>query len=65
MHDYGHSVLAAFYYGNLTYPTHDPPKMGFLSTVPSDASDRMEAAVAAAGKVNNNFPGSLFDRLPR
>ncbi|KAF8885385.1 aspartic peptidase domain-containing protein [Gymnopilus junonius] len=50
------SVLSAFYYGNLTYPTHDPPKMGFLSTVPSDASDKMIAAVAAAAKANNNFP---------
>ena len=31
------SLLAAFYYGNITYPSHDPPKMGFLLTVPQDA----------------------------
>ncbi|KDR79313.1 hypothetical protein GALMADRAFT_243260 [Galerina marginata CBS 339.88] len=49
-------VLSSYYFGNLTYPSRDPPKMGFLSTVPSDAGDRMKAAVAAAAKADNNFP---------
>ena len=31
------SVLSTFYYGNLTYPSRGPPKLGFLSTVPPDA----------------------------
>ena len=30
-------LLVAFYYGNITYPSHDPPKMGFLLTDPQDA----------------------------
>ena len=56
------STLATFYYGNMSYPSKDPPKLGFLSTVPSDASSRMQSAASAAAKANNNFPGmfSLF-----
>ncbi|KAA1478680.1 acid protease [Dentipellis sp. KUC8613] len=41
-------VLAAFYYGNLTYPSQDPPRMGFLSTVPPDAGEQLGAAVSSA-----------------
>jgi phytepsin len=49
-------VMTTFYYGNISYPSQDPPKIGFLSTVPSDASSRMQAAASAAAKANNNFP---------
>ena len=49
------SVLVAFYYGNNTYPSHDPPKMGFLSTVPQDAASQLVSAVAAV-KTGDNFP---------
>jgi hypothetical protein len=56
------STLTTFYYGNLTYPSQDPPKMGFLSTVPSDASSKMQSAVSAAANANNNFPGMCFSQ---
>ncbi|KIJ93822.1 hypothetical protein K443DRAFT_377715 [Laccaria amethystina LaAM-08-1] len=49
------SVLAAFYFGNITYPSHDPPRMGFLSTVPQDAASRLVSAVAAV-QTGDNFP---------
>ncbi|KAG1851251.1 aspartic peptidase domain-containing protein, partial [Suillus tomentosus] len=41
-------VLAAFYYGSFTGFSQDPPRIGFLSTVPSDAGQRLEDAVSAA-----------------
>ena len=47
------SVLAAFYYGNITHPSRDPPKMGFLSTVPQDAESQLVSAVAAVKKGDN------------
>lgn len=50
------STLTTCYYGNLSYPSQDPPKLGFLSTVPSDATSRMQSAASAAAKANNNFP---------
>ncbi|PPQ80138.1 LOW QUALITY PROTEIN: hypothetical protein CVT25_001437 [Psilocybe cyanescens] len=49
-------VLSAYYFGNLSYPTQDPPKMGFLSTVPSDADQRLRDAVKAAANADDNFP---------
>ncbi|KAF8582572.1 acid protease [Ramaria rubella] len=42
------SNLVAFYYGNLTHPSVDPPRMGFLSTVPSNVDDLYQADVKAA-----------------
>ncbi|KIM43824.1 hypothetical protein M413DRAFT_443706 [Hebeloma cylindrosporum] len=42
------SVLSSYYFGNMSYPSHDLPKMGFLSTVPS--------AVIAASNADKNFP---------
>jgi hypothetical protein len=51
------SVVSSFYYGNLTYPSQDLPRMGFISTVPSDAGDRMKDAVQAAAQKDGNFPG--------
>ena len=49
-----HRVLASFYYGNLTNPSADPPRIGFVSTMPQDAKDLLSAAIKAAGA---NFPG--------
>ncbi|KAF8320258.1 acid protease [Clavulina sp. PMI_390] len=50
------SVLASFHYGNLTNPSVDPPRIGFVSTMPSDAQDLLAQAIKAA---NPNFPGML------
>ncbi|THV00298.1 acid protease [Dendrothele bispora CBS 962.96] len=51
------SVLASFHYGNITHPSQDPPRIGFLSTVPDDAEDRYREAVEAAANSNGgNFP---------
>ena len=49
------SILAAFYYRNITYLSHDPPKMGFLSTIPQDAVLQLVSAVATV-KTGNNLP---------
>ena len=49
------SLLAAVYYGNITYPSHDPPKMGFLSTVPQDVALQLVSTVATV-KMGNNLP---------
>lgn len=49
------SVLATFYYGNLTRPSLDPPRIGFLSTVPSDAEQRLAAAVYSAKNSGGYF----------
>ncbi|KAF5377947.1 hypothetical protein D9615_006755 [Tricholomella constricta] len=48
------SNLVAFYYGNLTHPSVDPPRIGFLSTVPSNADDLLRQAVEDAK--NNGAP---------
>lgn len=50
------SVLSAYHYGNLSYPSQDPGRIGLLSTVPEDADNRMRAAVQAAQ--GGNFPGT-------
>ncbi|KAH9913688.1 acid protease [Epithele typhae] len=50
------STLAAFYYGNSTHPTRDPPRVGFLSTVPSDAGESLADAVASAALHGGLFP---------
>ncbi|EAU86678.2 hypothetical protein CC1G_07336 [Coprinopsis cinerea okayama7 len=50
------SVVSSYYFGNITYPTQDPPRMGFLSTVPEDADQRLRAAVASAARLDGNFP---------
>jgi len=50
------SVLAAFYYGNLTYPSKDPPRIGLLSTVPTGAASDLVSAVAEASANGGNFP---------
>ncbi|KAF5360191.1 hypothetical protein D9758_011356 [Tetrapyrgos nigripes] len=48
------SNLVAFYYGNLTHPSVDPPRIGFLSTVPQNANELLTSAIhdaESAGEV--------------
>ncbi|KAI0643995.1 acid protease [Trametes meyenii] len=42
------SNMVAFYYGNMTRPSQDPARVGFMSMVPSDAGNVLEKAVDAA-----------------
>ncbi|KAI9057701.1 acid protease [Trametes sanguinea] len=42
------STMVAFYYGNMTHPSQDPARIGFMSMVPSDAGSVLEQAVDAA-----------------
>ncbi|KIJ31215.1 hypothetical protein M422DRAFT_36305 [Sphaerobolus stellatus SS14] len=44
------SNLVAFYFGNITHPSVDPPRIGFLSTVPSDAAASYSSAIGSAQK---------------
>lgn len=48
--------LVAFYMGNLTHPSVDPPRIGFLSTVPSNADALLQSDVSAA-QSNGGFIG--------
>ncbi len=47
--------LSAFHYGNLSYPSADSPRIGLLSTVPEDASDKLIEAVTAASDSGNLY----------
>ncbi|THH32199.1 hypothetical protein EUX98_g2000 [Antrodiella citrinella] len=49
------SALIAFYYGNLTHPSQDPPRVGLLSTVPQDAGGRLQTVVQSAKAADGNF----------
>ncbi|KAI8978756.1 acid protease [Trametes punicea] len=49
------SNLVVFYYGNLTHPSVDPPRMGFLSLVPQDAGQLLDQAVGEAQKDGGDF----------
>ncbi|THH20596.1 hypothetical protein EW146_g805 [Bondarzewia mesenterica] len=49
------SNLVAFYYGNLTHPSVDPPRIGFLSQVPTNADDLLTEAVQDAKENGGNF----------
>lgn len=40
--------LIAFYYGDLAHPSNDPPRIGFLSTVPTTAASALSADIAGA-----------------
>ncbi|KIJ46018.1 hypothetical protein M422DRAFT_29439 [Sphaerobolus stellatus SS14] len=44
------SNLVAFYFGNVTHPSVDPPRIGFLSTVPSNAAALYSSAISSAQK---------------
>ena len=39
-------TLVAFYYGNMTRPSADPPRVGLKSTVPSNAAAELKEAVS-------------------
>lgn len=54
------SNLVVFYYGNLTHPSVDPPRMGFKSLVPTDAADLLEDAVGDAQKAGGNFESERY-----
>ncbi|KAL0961195.1 hypothetical protein HGRIS_006164 [Hohenbuehelia grisea] len=49
------SNLVAFHYGNLTHPSVDPPRIGFLSMVPSNITAVFNEAVQDARSNGNNF----------
>ncbi|KAF4581572.1 hypothetical protein EYR38_002901 [Pleurotus pulmonarius] len=49
------SNLVAFHYGNLTHPSADPPRIGFLSMVPKNISEVYAAAVQDARNNGGNF----------
>ena len=49
------SNLVAFYYGNLTHPSVDPPRIGFLSLVPQNASQLLQVAVGEAVQNDGTF----------
>ncbi|KDR82509.1 hypothetical protein GALMADRAFT_87852 [Galerina marginata CBS 339.88] len=53
------SNLVAFYYGNLTHPSMDPPRIGFLSVVPKNADQLLQDAIQKAMLNGGNFPNSV------
>jgi len=53
------SNLVAFYYGNLTYPSVDPPRIGFLSMVPNNANSIVQSDVANALSNSGNFASTI------
>ncbi|KAJ7680759.1 aspartic peptidase domain-containing protein [Mycena polygramma] len=53
------SNLVAFHYGNLTHPSQDPPRIGFLSQVPANAAALLTQAVQDAVENGGNFENSI------
>ncbi|KAJ7809868.1 hypothetical protein B0H14DRAFT_3151445 [Mycena olivaceomarginata] len=49
------SNLVAFYFGNLTHPSQDPPRIGFLSQVPSNAAELLAQATEDATENGGHF----------
>lgn len=49
------SNLVAFYYGNLTNPSVDPPRIGFMSMVPDNADALLQNDIAQAKANGGNF----------
>ena len=49
------SNLVVFYYGNLSHPSVDPPRIGFLSLVPENADELLDKAVEDAQNAGGNF----------
>ncbi|KAI0754817.1 aspartic peptidase domain-containing protein [Daedaleopsis nitida] len=49
------SNLVIFYYGNISNPSVDPPRIGFLSLVPQNADDLLDQAVDDAQAAGGNF----------
>ena len=54
------SNLVAFYYGNLTHPSVDPPRVGFVSRVPQDAGARLGAAVSQVQSAGGHLECELL-----
>ncbi|KAF9012876.1 acid protease [Hymenopellis radicata] len=48
-------VLSAYHFGNLSYPSQDPPTIGFLSTVPEDAAAQL---LKALNEAKGNLAGT-------
>ncbi|KIJ23518.1 hypothetical protein M422DRAFT_786152 [Sphaerobolus stellatus SS14] len=53
------SNLVAFYFGNITHPSSDPPRMGFLSTVPTNANELLNSAVSSAQRTGGFIVSSV------
>ena len=53
------STTVVFYYGNLTHPSVDPPKIGFVSNVPQNADDLLEQAVSEAQASGGIFESTV------
>ncbi|KAH9933149.1 aspartic peptidase domain-containing protein [Epithele typhae] len=49
------SNMVIFYYGNLTHPSVDPPRIGFVSLVPENDNNLLEEAVKDAQQNDGNF----------
>lgn len=49
------SNLVAFYYGNLTHPSVDPPRIGFMSMVPANADALLQNDIAQAKADGDKF----------
>lgn len=49
-------VIAVFYYGSLSRPSVDPPRIGFMSTVPADAGQRLSEDVRFAQDAHVDLP---------
>ena len=47
------SNMVIFYYGNLTHPSVDPPRIGFVSLVPANATQIFQQAVDDAEQSGN------------
>lgn len=57
------SNLVAFYFGNLTNPSVDPPRIGLLSTVPSNADELFSSVVSAAEATGGQFESESFSQV--
>ncbi|KAK7464749.1 hypothetical protein VKT23_005956 [Stygiomarasmius scandens] len=53
------SNLVAFHYGNLTHPSVDPPRIGFLSMVPNNADALLDQAVDDAEANGGAFDSTI------
>lgn len=52
-------MLVAYYYGNITSPLLDPPKVGLLSTVPADVASQLQQAIQAVLTSDGQFPSKF------
>jgi len=57
------SNLVAFHYGNLSHPSVDPPRMGFMSLVPNNADALLNQAVDDAEANSGRFD-STYEAAP-